>query len=461
MQTRTSFACTPYRTRFAVLALTLLLPGIASATGFFINQQSVKGLGRVDAGNTAAADDLGTLFFNPAGMTELWKRERFARGDGTEPRTMWSFGAHLVIGRTRINDAGSTLATPGTLGADVASGGGPSRNPVHPTPITNFYIAHRLNEQFSVGFAGNVPFGLATEFNPAWFGRYDAIEASLRTINLSGVVAMKITESLSIGGGIDAQYARTTLSTAIPNPLAPPAPATDARVTSKADTWSPGFNVGVLYKFDHDRTRVGAHFRSGMRHDLKGSSTFSGFGGVLAAQNGTVGSNAVLHLPAIVTLGVRHAVTDNLTLLGELEWYNWSKFKEIRQNFDDPTKPPGLRVVNFRDTWAIAAGAEYKLPRPGWTVRGGVQFDRTPTQDGFRDTTVPDDNRLWLGLGATWRKSDRVSFDFAFNHVFFKDTNVNVTRQFFEGTALSSTARINGTATNVVNTITVDLRVAY
>ena len=42
-----------------------------AATGFFINQQSVRGLGRVDAGNTVAADELGTIFFNPAGLTKV------------------------------------------------------------------------------------------------------------------------------------------------------------------------------------------------------------------------------------------------------------------------------------------------------------------------------------------------------------------------------------------------------
>src|SRR5262249_10988296 len=53
------------------IALAIALPARAFATGFYINQQSVRGLGRVDAGNTVAADDLSTIFFNPAGLMEV------------------------------------------------------------------------------------------------------------------------------------------------------------------------------------------------------------------------------------------------------------------------------------------------------------------------------------------------------------------------------------------------------
>ena len=46
----------------------LLFAANAFATGFFINQQSVTGIGRVNAGVTAGTDDLSAIFFNPAGL---------------------------------------------------------------------------------------------------------------------------------------------------------------------------------------------------------------------------------------------------------------------------------------------------------------------------------------------------------------------------------------------------------
>src|SRR5688572_2359269 len=54
--------------RAATVVLVLMLSSRLSATGFFINQQSVKGQGRVGSGNAVAADELGTVFGNPAGL---------------------------------------------------------------------------------------------------------------------------------------------------------------------------------------------------------------------------------------------------------------------------------------------------------------------------------------------------------------------------------------------------------
>jgi len=443
-----------------VVAASLTACETASATGFFINQQSVKGLARVDAGNSAAADDLGTIFFNPAGLIQLFE----TAGRAWEPTDFRvSVGSHLIVPRSKQQNTGSTAASPGTLGAFAPYTGGDTRNPTDPTPVPNFYIAKKLaNGRAAVGFAANVPFGLKTESHPAWYGRYDAIEASLRTWNLSVVGAYKIDSNLSIGGGINAQYARTTLTSAIPDPLDPggPTAATDGRIATVGHDWTPGFNIGVMYNLRADgKTRIGAHYRSGMKHDIKGESAITGLTGPLAAFNGIVGARADLHLPAIATIGIYHEVNPRLVLLGELEWYDWSKFNEVRIIFEDG-RPEGVRSTNYRDAYGVAVGAEYRM----WselTVRGGVHYDTTPTRDGFRDTTVPDAERLWLGLGGTYRWTKHFSTDFAFNHVFFRDTDIALTRTFFDGTPLATATRINGSVKSVVNTFSIDFRLAF
>ena len=98
-----------------------------------------------------------------------------------------------------------------------------------------------------MGIGINVPFGLETRSSDEWFGRYDAIEASLRTINIGFVGAYRFESGLAIGGGIDIQYARTSLTSAIPNPLVPggPTAATDGRIFTSGHDWTPGFHVGL------------------------------------------------------------------------------------------------------------------------------------------------------------------------------------------------------------------------
>lgn len=431
--------------------------GDASATAFFINQQSVTGLARVDAGNTAAADDLSTVFFNPAGLVHLFE---------TDPKTdfadRFAVGAHLVAPRSRLKNRNSSASDLGTAGEFSPLAGKDSTNPTDPTPIVNMYWARRLaGGNAAVGAGFNVPFGLGTELGRDWFGRYDAIEASLRTINLSLVGAYRIDEKLSVGGGIDMQYARATLTSAIPNPLTPggPTAASDGQVTTKGHAWTPGFNVGLVYSVVPERTRVGIHYRSGMRHEISGKTEIGGLTGPLADFNGTGQVHSQLNLPAIATLGLWQRMTEKLVLLGELEWYDWSTFREIRVRYDDG-RADIVRPTRYRDTYALAIGIEYELSSE-LTARGGLQYDRTPTTDGFRDTTVPDSDRTWLGLGFSYKASKCSHFDFAFNHVFFRDTKVDLTRRFFEGTPLQTEVHIDGAVDTVVNTLSMNYRVAF
>ena len=109
----------------------------------------------------------------------------------------------------------------------------------------------------------------------------------------------------------------------------------------------------------------------------------------------------------------------------------------------------------------MAIGAEYLMHDERWTMRGGIHYDTTPTVDEFRDTTVPDSERIWLGLGASYRMSKTSSIDFAFNHVFFRDTRIDLTRTFFEGTPLASVARITSDVKSVVNTVSVEYRFGF
>ena len=214
----------------------------------------------------------------------------------------------------------------------------------------------------------------------------------------------------------------------------------------------------MLYSVN-DGTRVGLHYRSGMKHEISGTSTIAGLSGPLASFNGTVDAKADLNLPAIATAGAMTTVAHNLVLLGEFEWFDWSTFKEMRIRFADG-RADAVRTANYRDAYAVAVGAEHPF-KNDWTLRGGVHFDTTPTVDAFRDTTVPDSDRVWLGFGASWHAGRKASLDFAFNHVFFEDTKIALTRTFFDGTPLASTVNINSDVRTVVNTISVDFHYAF
>jgi long-chain fatty acid transport protein len=197
---------------------------------------------------------------------------------------------------------------------------------------------------------------------------------------------------------------------------------------------------------------VGVHYRSGMKHHIKGTADTSGFVGPLAAYNGITDARADLKLPAIATAGARIRLSPSLVGLGEFAWYDWSTFDEVRVRLANGL-PDVVRPSHYKDAYGVSVGLEYREGPAPLTWRGGVHYDTTPTVDAYRDVTVPDANRLWLGIGATWRPAASFELDVAFTHVFFRDTTINVTRDF--GYAV---ANVRGDVSTSVETLAFDLR---
>ncbi|MEN3294261.1 MAG: long-chain fatty acid transport protein, partial [Burkholderiales bacterium] len=58
------------RLTLAACVVVLLLSD-AHASGFALNEMSAASVANAHAGGAAAAEDLGTIFYNPAGLTRL------------------------------------------------------------------------------------------------------------------------------------------------------------------------------------------------------------------------------------------------------------------------------------------------------------------------------------------------------------------------------------------------------
>ncbi|MDH3600615.1 MAG: outer membrane protein transport protein, partial [Candidatus Tectomicrobia bacterium] len=270
---------------YAMMGLLGVMPMTVSAAGFAILEQSVKGLGGAFAGGAAIAEDASTVFFNPAGLTRL-------RGVQTEA------ALHIIIPSFRFKNQGSALngaltggvPMPGTL----SGGNGGDAGEVGAVP--NVYYAHQLTDRLHVGLGVNVPFGLSNEYRDGWVGRYHALRSELSAINVNPSLAFKATSFLSIGAGLNIQYVKARLTSAIdqsalclglaargrvPSTLCasaglvtPGNVATDAEIDlDDATDISLGYNVGVLFT-PTSSMRFGVHFRSAIRHELEGDAKF-------------------------------------------------------------------------------------------------------------------------------------------------------------------------------------------
>ncbi|MFO1036800.1 MAG: outer membrane protein transport protein [Geminicoccaceae bacterium] len=421
------------RLGFAGSALCLPLAG-AEAGSFYLQEQSVTGIGRANAGSVAAAQDASTIYFNPAGMTKL-----------SGPQVL--IGGFAINPSGEVKDEGSTAASPGTLGQTI----GLTSSAEHPyglEGVPNFYAAVPVKDHdIWLGLGVTVPFGLQTEYADDFFGRYDSTKSEVRTIDVSPVLAVKVTDWLSIGGGLDIQHASAELKNALPNPLTPggPSTATDGEFRVQGDDTNVGFNFGILLN-PLEGTQIGVHYRSQMDHDLRGSARYSDLTGPLAFLNGTNSADAKLNLPNIVSFGLSQELGHGVTLLGSATWFNWERFREIKIEGDAERGEP-TSVQNYDNTWSLAVGTEYR-PLPSLTLRTGFQFDQTPTRNEYRTTRIPDGDRYWLSVGASWQATDWFTVDAAYAHIFVVSTTVDQSQTFYEGTALATTVNTRAKTAN-------------
>ncbi|MGH6899842.1 MAG: OmpP1/FadL family transporter [Geminicoccaceae bacterium] len=422
------------------------LSGSAGANGFSLPVQDSRQVGRATAGSVAAAADASTVFHNPAGMTEL---------DGEQILA----GATAIYAGYDVADRGSTATTPGTGGAPVLLAGENGDPRTFEVVPTLFYARPMTpSRAFWLGIALTSPWGLGVQYDDDWFGRYDSIETRLTTVNLSPALAYRITEWLSIGGGLNLEYADAKLTNALPDTLAPggPSPGTDGMAKLTGDDLAVGFNVGVLIK-PWSHTRIGLHYRSPITHDLSGKLKVSNLPPALAGGNGRVGADVRLQEPDVAAIGIAHEPIAGTTLFAEAQWFNWSRFKELRATFADG-RPDSVRRQDWKDTWSFYGGIEQRLLEH-WILRAGAGYEPTPTVDAFRSTSLPDGDRVRLALGLSYQWSDRLRVDFGYAHVFSARESIDLTPTFFEGTPAAGSVNVRGRADLFVNDFAI--RVLY
>lgn len=407
-----------HRRLVAGVLLFHLVPAPAVAGGFYLQEQSPREIGRAFSGEAAAADDPSTIFFNPAGMTEL---------EGVQLSTG---GTALFVNSAQEN-RGSSRTQPGVAGETAiagSSGGNPFASIV---PVPAFYAsAHLGGTPLWLGLGISAPFGLKLEYDAGFFGRYDSLASELKTYNVQPSIAVRINDSLSLGGGVDIQYADVTLTNALPG-LSMASP--DGLYEVQGDDLSLGWNIGVLAKVG--KARLGLHYRSGMEHRLKGTQSLSGLTGALSAANGMQPVEAPLNLPDIVTASIAYELAPATRMMATARFYNWSVFKRLE--IIPETGSSLVKTLAYKDSWSLAAGAEHDLS-DRLTLRAGAMFDRTPTNPDYLSTRVPDGDRTWLSLGATVGLTAHLSVDISYAHVFVERQLMDRTDNFYSGAAQTS-----------------------
>jgi long-chain fatty acid transport protein len=379
----------------------------ANAGGFAVREQSAFGQGSSYAG-IAAGGALSALFWNPATMTQM---------PGLRSESVLS---GIIPYSANTPGAGSTLTSIGYGGTD---------NVAKSALVPASYYSWQVNPDLWLGLSINAPFGLSETFPVLWAGRdYGTGGTTLKTYNATPSLAYRFNDMISVGFGVQIQYAKADLSRG-PTPFI--GSPVNAFVPFNAELsghgWGFGFTAGVTL-MPTPTTTIGIGYRSAINQKIKGSLSVTGPFPLPGTTNGDI--ETTVDLPDVVSLGLRQKVGPQWTLLGTVEWSNWSRIgtSTVSQSNGGPATVGGHPVTipfEYDDGWLFSVGAEYQWSE-NLAVRGGFGYEKSPISDHVRDPLVPDNDRYWLSVGGTYQYNKALSFDIAYSHLFVKDTPINV-----------------------------------
>lgn len=403
-------------------AAALVLTGVsvavstAFAAGFQLTEQSSLGLGRAYAGAGIVGDDLSAVHYNPAGMT-LLEGTRFQAG------TTWI-----------------------SINADYNGNDGDSENGrLKGQMIPAGYVTHQVNDKIWLGFAMTVPFGMGTEYDRNWSQNQRGTSSKIYTFDMNPNIAYKVSDFISVGAGVSVQYAKAKLGMGMGSI---PGMGDIGHAKLEADSWDWGYNLGLMVS-PTDKLRFGLAYRSAITHDADGHTNLTNSdllklataqltNGLMTMDSITVNSSASLKTPDTVMLTSTWEASDKLRLSGLIRWANWSNFKTLKihnsssiditgalggliENIPPQMLPEVMdkvgqlsetRIENdWQDTWLFSIGADYKI-NSDFTVRGGIAYETSPIdKQDTRMAVIPDTDRLWLSLGASWYATKDLQFD--------------------------------------------------
>ncbi len=333
----------------------------------------------------ARADDPSAIFYNPAGLIQL-------------PGFRVMGGLSFIIPRTEIVTHIEGVDTPTLMDS-------------HVSVVPHFFTCYRIADRVSLGFGLNSPFGLGIKYSDTWPGAANIIKADIQTLNLNPTMAVKITDFLAAGAGLDIMYFKFDMRRLLPLPLVGP-----QTLHLEGDTWGLGFNVGLHLK-PVDFFSLGISYRSQVRQQITGPARFQPYNALNAPASGSI------ILPDMIFTGFMVRPLDKLSVEVGAIWTRWSLFKSFNVKFDNPLGTLSERK-NWHDTWRGQVGVEYRA-LPWLDLRGGYSLENEPMPDSYADYLVPSSERrhnFSFGTGFRWRA---MTVDLAYTLVYMPNHSAN------------------------------------
>jgi long-chain fatty acid transport protein len=301
------------------------------------------------------------------------------------------------------------------ISADFKSPTGQSAESQDPWKVLpNAFAGVPLGEgQFALGLAVTMPYGLDSKWDDgsssafarpfgAW--RYQSpYSTELTTVNVSPAVAAKLGDFARVGVGLDIMWSQVKFNQFYPwflltGNLASP----DGQIRVEGDGVGVGGNFGLTLSIT-EKQRLAVTFRMPIRVDYSGDFQVDNVPAALGGGSVRSDFGTSIKFPAIVGAGYGIELTDKIRVEADVEWLQFSNFKNLPLNTSNPL--PGLPnnvEENWKDTFTAGIAGDWRFASD-WIFRLGYQFYQSPVPDSTFSPSIPDadQNVLTVGLAYT------------------------------------------------------------
>lgn len=423
------------RIAFLVLAVSCVVGGEAFASGFSIFEQGAKASGMAGA-FVATADDPSAIFYNVAGIAQ--QRQLTLLGGGTF-----------------INFANEFRGDPN----DDFTAGATGKYARHTFIPPNGYGIMPIGENITVGLGMFTAYGLRTDWEDPWIGRFSSRDANLKTVSIQPSAAWQSTGGkIALGAGFEYRRAKVTLdrNNGFLNPL-------DGRIYDVANAhltsdWehSTGWTIGVLAK-PTPTLRFGAAYRASMDIDFEGKADITQISTGTPALDALIAAGlppdqdirTTIPFPATLQVGVATSAIPTWDIEFDITHTTWSDFETLQVEF---VRTPAFNLVrpqNWEDTRSYRLGAN-KRATENWDVRLGAVYDENPQPTESVSPLLPDADRVGITFGVGYRHGNWI-VDVSDMVLFFQD----------RGTDGQSSENFNGEYKTSANLISINVGLRF
>ncbi len=328
----------------------------------------------------ATADNPSAVFYNAAGLTQIegtqFQGNVFAISLGYE------FDSDLT-GKSKMDDKWQ--------------------------PVPSFFASHSFKDTpFSIGFGVYAPFALSTDWGrDAAFATADPgvpYQADLQYVKYHAVVAWRVTDTLSIAGGLSYDDTEVDIKA-----NAVQYDGTDQTV---------GYSLSLLWQPSEKHS-------FGLNYQAKTKAKYSGtVSGPITGFN-PVDGDADLIYPESIIFGYSYRPNERWNFEFNADWTNWDRVNTLEIESELPI--PLAYDLNWESAFIWSVGATRYLDK-GFHLSAGYTFVENAVPDADLLPIVPDSDRHFFAVGVG-QSLERLSWMLAYQQAFDDGRSVSGNEQ--------------------------------